>query len=206
MLKPSVRPSCKFGRRGDLSSAIQPPVQASSSPSGYLRLRLPLYTRQTPRAAGRCAAAAFTLIELLVVVAIIAVLASLGFGAVQGALKSAKRAQARNDVSQLASAVKSYLLEYGRLPETGNEVAALTGANPKGIIFFEARQAAGNPPRSGLSGGELLDPWGNPYAFTLDDDYNNKVDYDGEEYTTTVVVASQGDEQFKISSVKDTPK
>lgn len=150
---------------------------------------------------------AFTLIELLVVIAIIAVLAGLGFGAVQGALKSAKRAQARSDVNQMAAAVKTYLLEYGRLPEAGAEVASLLGENPRGIIFFEAKKAAGNPPKNGLSGdGALLDPWGNEYEFFLDDDYDNKVDYEGEEYMTTVVVASQGDDYFKISNVKDTPK
>jgi prepilin-type N-terminal cleavage/methylation domain-containing protein len=149
---------------------------------------------------------AFTLIELLVVIAIISILAGLGFGAVQGAMKSAKRAQARNDVNQVAAAVKSYLLEYGRLPEAGTEVAALTGENPKGIVFFEAKNAAGSPPKNGLSGGQLLDPWGNAYTFVLDDDYDNKVDYDGQEFVTTVVVASEGDSSFKISNVKDTPK
>ena len=150
--------------------------------------------------------AAFTLIELLVVIAVIAILAGLGFGAVQGALKSAKRAQARNDVNQIAAAVKSYLLEYGRLPEAGSEIAALTGENPKGIIFFEAKNAAGDPPKNGLSGGELLDPWGNPYEFILDEDYDNKVDYEGEEFLTTVVVASEGDENFKISNVNERKK
>lgn len=150
---------------------------------------------------------AFTLIELLVVIAIIAILAGLGFGAVQGALRSAKRAQARNDVNQVAAAIKSYLLEYGRLPEAGSEIASLLGENPRGIIFFEAKKASGSPAKNGLSGDNaLLDPWGNEYEFFLDDDYDNKVNYDGEEYVTTVVVASQGDDYFKISNVKDTSK
>jgi hypothetical protein len=37
--------------------------------------------------------------------------------------------------------VKSYRLEYGRLPPAGEEIAALTGKNPKKIIFLEAKQA-----------------------------------------------------------------
>jgi len=147
---------------------------------------------------------AFTLIELLIVIAIIAILAGLGFGAVQGALNSSKRAQARNDVNQLAAAVKSYALEYGRLPESGNVVAALTGGNPKVITFFEAKQAKGNPPKNGLDAGgtELLDPWGNPYTFLLDDDYDNKIDYAGQSHIATVIVESQGDEKGTISNVK----
>ena len=160
-------------------------------------------TRHSPLATRRHAAA-FTLIELLVVMAIIAVLAGLGFGAVQGAFASSKRAQARNDVNQLAAAVKSYALEFGRLPEEGNEIAALTGDNPKGITFFEAKQASGNPPRNGLSANrtELLDPWGTPYVVYLDEDYDNRVDYAGEEFMTTVVVESEGDAKGKISNVK----
>lgn len=155
-------------------------------------------------------AAAFTLIELLIVIAIIAILAALGFGAVQGALKSAKRAQARNDVNQVAAAVKSYALEYGRLPAQEDIFLTLTGdnetENPKDIVFFEAKKAAGNPPKNGLSDSDLLDPWGNPYQVLLDDDYDNRVDYEGEVFTTTVVVASEGDDNFKISNVKDTPQ
>lgn len=145
-------------------------------------------TRHKSRVTGR-RASAFTLIELLVVMAIIAILAGLGFAAVQGALNSSKRAQARNDVNQAAAAVKSYALEYGRLPEKGKEVASLTGENPKKIVFFEAKTAKGNPPKNGLSGGQLLDPWGNPYTFQLDDDYDNKVN----NILTTVIVESQGD-------------
>lgn len=160
-------------------------------------------SRHTPHVTGR-PAAAFTLIELLVVMAIIAVLAGLGFGAVQGALASSKRAQARNDVNQVAAAVKSYALEFGRLPEDGNVIAALTGDNPKSITFFEAKMASGNPPRNGLNGArsELLDPWGQPYVVYLDEDYDNRVDYAGEEFMTTVVVESEGDAKGPISNVK----
>jgi general secretion pathway protein G len=154
-------------------------------------------TSPNPPADGRRPAnAAFTLIELLIVIAIIAILAGLGFPAVQGALKSAKRAQARNDVNQMAAAVKSYALEYGRLPESGEVVPALTGENPKQIVFFEAKPAKNG--KNGLDGDEMLDPWGNPYTFLLDDDYDNKVNG----ILTTVIVESQGDEKGTISNVQ----
>jgi prepilin-type N-terminal cleavage/methylation domain-containing protein len=167
-------------------------------------MRVPV-TRH-PSVVTRRHAAAFTLIELLIVIAIIAVLAGLGFGAVQGAMGSAKRAQARNDVNQVAAAVKAYTLEYGRLPEAGNEIAELTGDNPKKIVFLEPKMAGGKPPKNGLSGDELLDPWGNAYKIYLDDDYDNKVSYLGEDFFTTVVVESQGDKKGTISNVKDGAK
>lgn len=91
-------------------------------------------------------------------------------------------------------------LEYERLPEEGQELASLTGQNPKRIVFFEAKPAKGNPPKNGLnpSGDEMLDPWGNLYTFQLDDDYDNKVNG----ILTTVIVESQGDEKGTISIVK----
>ncbi len=91
----------------------------------------------------------FTMIELLVVVAIIGVLMSLLFPAVQGALDSAKKAQAKNDAMQIATAIVAYDTEYGRLPNSNstpqtvnsNILGALTGTdtnlNPRKIIFLE---------------------------------------------------------------------
>jgi prepilin-type N-terminal cleavage/methylation domain-containing protein len=64
----------------------------------------------------RRSAAAFTLIELLVVISIIAILASLTFTGVQGALLSAKKVQAKNDMAQIANAVQFYYTEYGQYP------------------------------------------------------------------------------------------
>ncbi len=59
---------------------------------------------------------AFTLIELLVVISIIAVLAGLAFPALQGALDTAKKAQASTMCNQLATGVTMYNTEYGTWP------------------------------------------------------------------------------------------
>lgn len=142
----------------------------------------------------------FTLIELLVVIAIIAILASLAFPAVQGALGQGKKAQARNDVNQLAMAVKAYQMEYGKLPPAADLVTSLTSSNannPRGIVFFEPKNARGNPPRGGISGGKFYDPWGEEYQVLLDDNYDNKVSAvvgtgGSQDFFTTVVVTSKG--------------
>jgi prepilin-type N-terminal cleavage/methylation domain-containing protein len=144
--------------------------------------------------------AAFTLIELLVVIAIIAILAGLGFAGMQGAMESSKRAQARNDVNQIASAVKAYLLEYGRLPENGSVMATLTGGNPKKVVFLEAKNAKGDPPKGGLSQDRsaMYDPWGEEYVIELDDDYDNKV----RNQLTTVIVETTAPDGKKINNVQ----
>lgn len=151
--------------------------------------------------------AAFTLIELLVVIAIIAILAGLAFPAMQGALDSGRKADARNDVAQIAAAVKAYQLEYGRLPAANNVIRELTGENNRGIVFLEAKRPKGNPPRNGVAEGsnDYLDSWGRPYIIQLDDGsgdddnaYDNRITADvglGEqEYLTTVLIKSFGKE------------
>ncbi len=162
-----------------------------------------LATRTSPLATGR-RPAAFTLIELLVVIAIIAILAGLGFPAIQGALNSGKKAQARNDVHQLAAAIKAFQLEYGRLPSTstGSDspsadnaavIEALTGSNalnPRGVVFFEPKVAKAG--KGGLDGGVYKDPWGNAYTIMLDTSYDNKISAFGQTNFTTVIVSSPG--------------
>jgi prepilin-type N-terminal cleavage/methylation domain-containing protein len=157
---------------------------------------------------------AFTLIELLVVIAIIAILAGLAFPAVQGALDSGKKAQARNDVAQLVAAVKAFQLEYGRLPSTtaGSDSApadnaavmnALIGSNaalnPRAIVFFEAKAAKGG--KGGLDGGVYKDPWGAAYSISLDTSYDNRINNN----LTTVIVSSPGgstDTNKAISNIR----
>ena len=145
---------------------------------------------------------AFTLIELLVVIAIIAILAGLGFAGMKGAMDAGKKAQARNDVSQIASAVKAYLLEYGRLPEKNTVIATLTGNNPKKIVFFEAKNAVKG--KGGLQGQNMMDPWGAAYKIALDDNYDNKTkgEISGVDHLTTVVVETQAPDKKIISNVQ----
>ena len=145
---------------------------------------------------------AFTLIELLVVIAIIAILAGLGFAGMKGAMDAGKKAQARNDVSQIASAVKAYVLEYGRLPEKDTLMATLTGTNPKKIVFFEAKNAVKG--KGGLQGKNMMDPWGEAYKITLDEDYDNKTkgELSKVDHLTTVVVETMAPDKKVISNVQ----
>ena len=59
---------------------------------------------------------AFTLIELITVIAIILILMGLLFPAIQSVKETAKKAQARNDISNIVVAVNAYNTEYGKYP------------------------------------------------------------------------------------------
>lgn len=135
---------------------------------------------------------AFTLIELLVVIAIIGILAGLLFPAVNGALESARKAQAKNDVTQIATAVTAFETEYGRLPwptkttVDSDLVAALIGTanntnNPRQIVFIEVGErkpvggAVGKAGKSGTNSSGFVDPWGNLYQIKMDDNYDNQI-------------------------------
>jgi prepilin-type N-terminal cleavage/methylation domain-containing protein len=124
---------------------------------------------------------AFTLIELLVVISIIAILASLAFPAVNGAIDSARKARAGSDVTQIATAVVAYEVEYGRLPtHTGSAVnstlmATLTGNstdNPRKIVFLEASEWKKG--RGGTNSSGFCDPWDSAsvYQIALDTNYD----------------------------------
>ena len=168
----------------------------------------PPSTRHSSNPAAR-PLAAFTLIELLVVIAIIAILAGLAFPAVQGALGGAKKAQARNDVTQLAAAIKAFQLEYGRLPATANNaadvvktlIASNTSVNPRNIVFFEPKTAKSG--KNGWDGSAYRDPWGMPYDVILDLGYSNKITADvgkgNQTYFTTVIVQSGGPDKTLTS-------
>jgi prepilin-type N-terminal cleavage/methylation domain-containing protein len=142
----------------------------------------------------------FTLIELLVVIAIIAALLGLAFPVFQGVLDRAKKVQAKNDVTQIVTAVNAFYTEYGRYPTTATTDATATYGpggsttengglfgelrattivlNTRRIVFISPPDAKNQTnPRSGIktSTGGYYDPWGSEYAVALDADYNNQV-------------------------------
>jgi type II secretory pathway pseudopilin PulG len=112
----------------------------------------------------------FTLIELTVVVLLIMLLMGFLFTAGQGMFDRARKTQAKNDLTQIVTAVNAYYTEYGKYPMAdirqgsdtlygdpsgsyGNEDvfnilrAAPSGVNagdvlnPRKIIFFNAKFA-----------------------------------------------------------------
>jgi len=86
---------------------------------------------------------AFTLIELLVVIAIIIILAGLLFPALRGAQEQARRTQAKNDLTQIVTAVNAYYTEYGAYPTSFTTDATATygpaGGNTNNLLFNELR-------------------------------------------------------------------
>src|SRR5436309_9654376 len=145
--------------------------------------------------------AAFTLMELLLVIVILVILAGLIFPVFQGVLERAKKLQAKNDLTQIVTAVNAFYTEYGRYPtsattdatatygpggsttENGglfNELRAtgLFTLNTRQIVFISPPDAKDqNNPRSGIktSSGGYYDPWAKEYAVAIDADYNNQI-------------------------------
>jgi prepilin-type N-terminal cleavage/methylation domain-containing protein len=101
---------------------------------------------------------AFTLIELLVVIAIIAILIGLLFPAFQAVQNQARRTQAKNDLTQIITAVNAFYTEYGKYPLAAGIITDTT-FGPGGIpatnetLFTELRgctAAAGSCPAAAV--------------------------------------------------------
>ena len=146
---------------------------------------------------------AFTLIELLVVIAIIIILAGLLFAGLRGAQEQARRTQAKNDLTQIVTAVNAYYTEYGKYPlPAGTTTDTTYGSGSNAELFYTLRAVAGgtmnagnaanlrkivfiSPPdakdqtnsRSGIktSDGQWYDPWGTPYNVEIDGNYDNQI-------------------------------
>lgn len=143
---------------------------------------------------------AFTLIELLVVMLIIVTLLGLLFPAYQGVQNQARKAQAKNDLTQMVTAANAYYTEYGKYPLTPpipadttygsattndkilNELRNVAATeNPRGIVFISPADAKDiGSPRLGISHaagtlGQYFDPWGQTYRIRVDTNYDNQV-------------------------------
>src|SRR6266404_557335 len=133
-------------------------------------------------------AGGFTLIELLIVIGIIAILIGLLFPAFKGVQDQARRTQAKNDLTQIVTAVNAFYTEYGRYPTTATTDATATYGpggsttengglfgelrattivlNTRQIVFISPPDAKNQTnPRSGIktSTGGYYDPWGSEY-------------------------------------------
>jgi len=140
---------------------------------------------------------AFTLIELMVVIGTIVILINLAFPVFQSVLERAKKVQAKNDVTQIVTAVNAFYTEYGRYPtDQSTDAAAAYGAEGSSskFVFDELRAKTANlntrqivfisPPEDTTqaspkgrigSDGQFHDPWSSAYAFRIDADYDNQV-------------------------------
>ena len=141
----------------------------------------------------------FTLFELLIVIAIIAVLLGLAFPVFQGVIDRAKKAQAKNDITQIVTAVNAFYTEYGRYPIDGsittdaaatfggggptskpvlNELRAKSASlNTRQIAFISPPEDPTQASPKGKIGsdGQFHDPWGSAYAFEIDANYDNQL-------------------------------
>lgn len=96
----------------------------------------------------------FSLIELMVVIAIIAMLAAIVGYNVIGSLEDAEVVAAKQQISQFKSALISYRVKFKRFPSTEEGLDALVN-NEANRNFLDKKEIP-------------LDPWGNPYMYTLD--------------------------------------
>lgn len=142
---------------------------------------------------------AFTLLELMVVIAIVVVLAGLMFPAVQSVLERAKKVQAKNDLTQIVTAVNAYYTEYGKYPIATNENAlsttenadlfytlrAVSGGtanqnnaqNPRQVVFMSPPEDTSQPNPKGKIGsdGQFHDPWTSAYQVAMDATYDTQI-------------------------------
>jgi len=85
----------------------------------------------------------FTLIELLVVIAIIAILIGLLFPAFSAVQNQARRTQAKNDLTQIVTAVNAYYTEYGKYPLVTADTFITTTSTPNNAdLFYTLRAVA----------------------------------------------------------------
>ncbi len=108
----------------------------------------------------------FTLIELMVVILIIAMLATFVAPNVMSKLKRAKADLAKPKMAVIENALKSFEFDCGRLPEEseGGLQALVATQAPPGL------EEKWHGPY--LKQSQLLDPWGNPYVYVQEGQFN----------------------------------
>src|SRR2546428_6644068 len=105
--------------------------------NGEMEMKRKTFNAQHPTLNVECRDA-FTLIELLVVITIIVILMGLLFPAFRGVQDQAKKTQAKNDLTQIVTAVNAFYTEYGRYPTNANaDVTFGSGGTTNDTLFSE---------------------------------------------------------------------
>jgi len=99
----------------------------------------------------RSGTAGFTLVELMVVIAIIAILATIVGVNVLGAMDDADVTKAQAQIRNFKTALVSYKLKFKKFPQSLDGLVS----NEKGVNFLDSKEIP-------------LDPWQNPYQYTLE--------------------------------------
>jgi len=122
----------------------------------------------------------FTLVELLVVVAIIGLIAGLLLPVLGKVRVQAKKATAREEVSQIVSAWKGYLNDNRGFPSIEVSVMDTNIVNLLGGLLTNTAQVYMEFTAEERSVG-FLDPWDNMYRVVIDNGVgtNDDVGYDG---------------------------
>jgi prepilin-type N-terminal cleavage/methylation domain-containing protein len=141
---------------------------------------------------------AFTLIELLVTMTLVAILAGIAYPVIIGVMERARKAQAKNDLTEIVTAVNAYYTEYGKYPLVADDTPITSTSNPSNADLFNTLRAvavpggpnandAANPRKivfiqppvdsttSSPTFGAWFDPWGSQYQIAIDGTYDNRI-------------------------------
>jgi len=112
--------------------------------------------------------AGFTMVELLVVILIITMLAALLTPRVFRVFGKSKQGLAQIGISRLGNALEEFYLDCGRYPTAAEGLGSLVTAPPGLAEKWGGRYMAEK---------NLLDPWDNPYQYTVQEGRGGEVPY-----------------------------
>ena len=141
----------------------------------------------------------FTLIEVLMVMALIALLSTIALPVIGKSIERAKIAKAKTEMAAMESAFKAYFSTYNEWHanlssgvldmDLVNMLQGVNakGMNPNGVSFMEFTQGS-------LSPRGYLDPWGRPFRYAVDHNYDGVTLANGQPVRRQVTLWSSGPE------------